>query len=368
MAFFNNKRKDFSIQPPRQQVDGTPFFVTDSANIDFTLENLNLTADLTPTGVTSGTYGSPTLIPILQVDQWGRITGVTTTPFSASGISLETNGTPNPVQTLLNLVAGTNMTITDDGLGNITFDATGGGGTYTVDNGLTESPANNFQLGGSLIQNTIITSTGFKLDLISNVNFPGYALGVQNSGTGSGIFVQSVGGNGAIDAINNNGTGVVGTSSNGYGIRAVSNGNGTAFQAAQTKSTTNVVETIAQLFRETSSLGANGIGGSLDFYVETDNSSSIPLSHKLISKWTNATFASRVSQFEIEGVNNAITSRLFALTGAGQLILDKYGQSPANFPGTPTYALGVDASGNVVEFTASPTTGDSISPFLLMGG
>jgi hypothetical protein len=261
------------------------------------------------------------------------------------------------------------MTVVNDGLGNITFTSTGGGGgTYTVNNGLTESPANNFQLGGPLIQNTIITSTGFKLDLISNVNFPGYALGVQNSGTGNGIFVQSVGGNGAIEALNNNGTGVVGTSSNGYGIRAVSNGNGTAFQAAQTKSTTNVVETIAQLFRETSSLGANGIGGSLDFYVETDNSSSIPLSHKLISKWTNATFASRVSQFEIEGVNNAITSRLFALTGAGQLILDKYGQTPALFPGTPVSSLGVDASGNVVEFTASPTTGDSISPFLLMGG
>jgi hypothetical protein len=132
MAFFGNKRKDFSIQPPRQQVDGTPFFVTDSANIDFTLENLNLTANLTPTGVTAGIYGSSTRIPILQVDQWGRITGVTTTTFSAAGITLETNGTPNPVQTLLNLVAGTNMTITDDGLGNITFDATGGAGSGTV--------------------------------------------------------------------------------------------------------------------------------------------------------------------------------------------------------------------------------------------
>lgn len=143
MAFFNNKRKDFSIQPPRQQVDGTPFFVTDSANIDFTLENLNLTADLTPTGVTDGTYGSATLIPILEVDQWGRITGVTTTSFSASGISLETNGTPNPVQTLLNLVAGTNMTIIDDGLGNITFSSSGGSGTVTsvgTGTGLTGGP------------------------------------------------------------------------------------------------------------------------------------------------------------------------------------------------------------------------------------
>ena len=132
MAFFGNKRKDFSIQPPRQQVDGTPFYVTDSANIDFTLANLNLTANLTTTGVTAGTYGDATHIPILQIDQWGRITGVTTTTFSATGILLQTNGITNATQTILNLIAGTNMTITDDGLGNITFDASGGGGLGTV--------------------------------------------------------------------------------------------------------------------------------------------------------------------------------------------------------------------------------------------
>jgi hypothetical protein len=154
MSFFGNKRRDFSIQPPRQQVDGTPFFVTDSSNIDFTLDNLNLTADLTFTGVVAGTYGDATNIPVLQIDQWGRVTGVTTTTFSASGIVLETNSVTNPTQTLLNLVAGTNMTITDDSLGNITFDATGG--TYTADNGITET-ANNFQLGGPLVLNTVIS-------------------------------------------------------------------------------------------------------------------------------------------------------------------------------------------------------------------
>jgi len=42
-------------------------------------------------------------------------------------IGLQTNGTANGDQNLLNLVEGTNMTITDDGVGNITFDATGGG-------------------------------------------------------------------------------------------------------------------------------------------------------------------------------------------------------------------------------------------------
>jgi hypothetical protein len=45
-----------------------------------------------------------------------------------SSILLQTDGVDNPTQNILNLVEGTNMTITDDGAGNITFDATGGGG------------------------------------------------------------------------------------------------------------------------------------------------------------------------------------------------------------------------------------------------
>ena len=44
------------------------------------------------------------------------------------GLVLQTNGVDNIVQTLLNLEAGTNMTITDNGNGTITFDAVGGGG------------------------------------------------------------------------------------------------------------------------------------------------------------------------------------------------------------------------------------------------
>ena len=85
MAFFGNKRKDFSIRLPRQQVDNTPFFVTDSANIDFTLENLNLTANLTTTGVTAGTYGSSILVPVITLDVYGRITGITTIAIGGGG-------------------------------------------------------------------------------------------------------------------------------------------------------------------------------------------------------------------------------------------------------------------------------------------
>lgn len=48
---------------------------------------------------------------------------------STSGLTLETNSTPNGDQTLLNLVAGTNITLTDNGTGTVTIDATGGSGS-----------------------------------------------------------------------------------------------------------------------------------------------------------------------------------------------------------------------------------------------
>jgi hypothetical protein len=47
-------------------------------------------------------------------------------------LSLETDGTPNGDQTLLNLIAGSNITLTDDGVGGVTIDAT------DTDTGITE--------------------------------------------------------------------------------------------------------------------------------------------------------------------------------------------------------------------------------------
>ena len=170
MPFFNNKRKDFSIQPPKQQVDGTPFFVTDSANIDFTLANLNLSANLTQLLPTSGTYGSPTLIPILQIDQWGRITGVTTTSFSASGIALEVNGTPNLSQTILNLIDSATIEVVDLGGGNIEFNYIGTGGSGTV---------TSVSAGTGMSFTTIITSGSVDIDITKVPYIPaGFSTGL----------------------------------------------------------------------------------------------------------------------------------------------------------------------------------------------
>lgn len=134
MTLFRNRRRDFSQQSPRTPVIPGVLSVIDTPSIDLTFNasTQTLQADLT-TILTGGTFGSSTQIPVLSVDPQGRITSISQVPVSGGGgsVLLQTNGTSNPVQTLLNLVAGTNMTITDDGLGNITFDATGGGGGVT---------------------------------------------------------------------------------------------------------------------------------------------------------------------------------------------------------------------------------------------
>lgn len=66
--------------------------------------------------------------------QWKNSGGVWANIGSGGGggsVTLATNGVTNGSQTLLNLVQGTGMTITDDGSGNITFASSGGGGAVS---------------------------------------------------------------------------------------------------------------------------------------------------------------------------------------------------------------------------------------------
>lgn len=70
---------------------------------------------------------------------------------SGSAITLETNGVVNGSQTVLNLIAGTNVTLTDNGLGGVTIDSSGGGG---------ESLAQTLAIGNVTGGNDIVVSTG----------------------------------------------------------------------------------------------------------------------------------------------------------------------------------------------------------------
>jgi hypothetical protein len=81
-----------------------------------------------------------------------------------SGLSLEVNGTPNASQTLLNLISGTGITVTDGGSGNVTIAATGGGGgtfqslqrhAFFIADGSTTT----LQIAGDILQNILSLTT-----------------------------------------------------------------------------------------------------------------------------------------------------------------------------------------------------------------
>lgn len=80
--------------------------------------------------------------------------------------------------------------------GKIKFPTGGPGGTYTVNNGLTESPANNFQLGGPLIQDTDIDGVGsgtYKLNFINlneSVNTARYVFSFATNHAGNNTLLS----------------------------------------------------------------------------------------------------------------------------------------------------------------------------------
>jgi hypothetical protein len=100
--------------------------------------------------------------------------------FSGGGslILLQTDGVDNGNQNLLNLVEGTNVTITDDGLGNVTIDSTGAGSTILLQ---TNGVDNVDQAKLNLVPGTSIAITD---DGLGNITF---------DVSGSGLLLQTDG-------------------------------------------------------------------------------------------------------------------------------------------------------------------------------
>lgn len=255
----------------------------------------------------------------------------------ASALLLQTNSVNNPTQTLLNLIQGSGITITDDGLGNITIDATGGGGAYTVDNGLTENPANNFQLGGTLIKNTTIDAGLFNL-LVTGANTPGSVLSVINTATGVAGYFEALSG----------GTAVAATSSGKPSI--VSIGVGVTPLLASNNVLGATDEPVAVFSRRIPSGSVSiGTGAYIDISLPRGSLGVLHPGSRIITRHTSVG-ANYNSTLEFWSQTTNFLTRKLQVLPTGQVVLDKYGIG--TFSATPTYALGVDATGNVVEFTA----------------
>ncbi len=191
----------------------------------------------------------------------------------------------------------------------------GGGGSGTVANANngTVLSGDTVQLGGSLTQNTTITTGDLGLTLSSS------SLGIplQSSSAGNLAFAAT-------------------TQTGAYAGSFYTN-----------PVAANTVAPILRLYNTGTGVGANGIGGSLDFTLQATSGNVV--SNRLISSLSTATALSETSTFSITGVNAGASSTLLSLNGDGSLQLNKY--TTGAFTGTPDYILGTDASGNVIQST-----------------
>jgi len=181
-------------------------------------------------------------------------------------------------------------------------------------------------------------------------------LNITNSNTtGRAILATSAGLNATIRAVNNKATANGGSAFDGQSTV------GPPLRLLRDSSSTATVNSVASLIRTTSGTAANGIGGSIDFDIEPTGGTAA-VATKLVSLLTTAADATRVSQFEVWGVNTPVSgniARKFAVAGTGQLIADDYGIN--TFAGTPAYALGVEADGDIVEFAAGITASNGLT-------
>lgn len=197
--------------------------------------------------------------------------------------------------------------------GAATWDAPGGSGNtiYTGD--------------GTLGADRNVASGGFTLRF-SGTNNSDTLVSIVNSGTSStGLYV--LGASRGIDAQSGSGTGV-----NAYGevlgLNVIGNTNA-AIQAQSNAtvcahlitnvSSTNTVQEVLRIDRAVASgSGADGVGGSIDYYTEASGGTSL-ISNQLISQWSTAASGSRVSRFSITGVNNTTTNTLLTIDGDGSV-------------------------------------------------
>lgn len=267
------------------------------------------------------------------------------------------NQAPNKADTIYRTSAKDSIQFTIDGRYHAIKDSVG---AYTASNGLTLS-ASDFKLGGTLTGNTTINTAGFTTtltgvntaDVLDVTATSGSGVAIKGTGlTGRGVYGVTNDGFALYGLANTSGYGLFGTSASGVGVYGKSISS-LAGQFQVQPSSTNTVVSVAEVDRLTSGTASDGIGGSFDFY-NNSNAGLIRLSNQLISKLTTAADAARTSQFIITGVANAVTADLFTLSGSGATKLNKYGNGL--FTGTPVYSLQTDASGNIIEGALGVTT------------
>jgi len=222
-------------------------------------------------------------------------------------------------------------------------------------NGLTESPTNTVKLGGTLIENTLITTDEFTLTLTGTATTNTFVQSILNTGIGDGLLVSTTSGKFSIAATNASST-LAGyfQSIGGNPLKTINKVNGA--------SSVKLSEFARFLASGTASDNTGG-------YIEISSARSNALISEPIlwleGTWRNT--ATRDGYAKLYVTNAGTPEVKLTLDNVGKLQLNNYGIN--TFTGTPAYLLGVDSSGNVVEtavsgggatdlaYTPSPTNG-----------
>lgn len=247
-------------------------------------------------------------------------------------------------------------------------------------NNVSGSDGNGIYGGDGTLPSNVTVSTGGNTLAVSGSNDSETSFSVTNTGTtnasaiaGTASGTTSIGVTGTssqyigVFGTSTSNTGVQGQSSSGVGVIGVSS-TGAGLRAQNNPSSTNAIENAVTILRTSSSgAGANGIGAAIQYELETATSGNSQTAGSLAFQWTDATAATRTSQFEIYAVNGATTARKAALAGNGQWTWDGYGAG--THTGTPTGSLQVTSGGSVIEgpalaagtYTPTLTNGTNVS-------
>lgn len=287
------------------------------------------------------------------------IKAITANITPASALLLQTNGFDNPTQSLLNLVQGTGITITDDGSGNITITNTGSGGTYTASNGVYESPSGNFTLGSSTFGPSVFTSDRYIDTSTYYLTMQGTGTLVQllrNTGTGTAQFLRTVSGTVlAIKSATGVGIQIETGAAIGVGIGCQSHGvYSEQGDASIFNQSSNAIADQIQAQIELHRTGAGSFAGgglSIEFYTGLNSVGTDKLGFDIASYYADTTNGAEETVALFRLLTGGSLIDVLKLTQGGQAQLSQYGTGA--FTGTAAYNLAVDASGNLIEVTPS---------------
>lgn len=199
--------------------------------------------------------------------------------------------------------------------------------------------------GTSGIDDVLALSQALTTDRSLNLN--AHTLTINNATAASGLIINGGSNNsGLVNATATSGVALWGNATSGVGIRGSTTGGGQAAVLDFTNATTNGIDEVMAIFRNTTGTATSGLGSSMGWYIE--NSSGVStFAGSLGLFYSNATVGNQISEWNIKGVVSGSTTTFLNLqyngvvrvnNNADTLATKAYVRSLAGTGGTTGYS------------------------------